>query len=73
MPSAISAAVRPTTPAPMIMTLPAATPGTPPSSSPRPPSGFSNMNAPACVAILPATSLIGASSGRRPFLSVTVS
>ena len=33
---------------------------------PRPPSGRSSMNAPAWVAILPATSLIGASSGSRP-------
>ena len=73
MPIAISAAVRPTTPPPMIMTLPAATPGTPPSSRPRPPSGFSSMNAPACVAILPATSLIGASSGSWPQRSSTVS
>lgn len=30
------------------------------------PSGFSSMNAPAWVAILPATALIGASSGKRP-------
>ena len=73
MPIAISAAFRPTTPPPMTMTLPAATPGTPPSSSPRPPSGFSSMNAPAWVAILPATSLIGASSGSRPRASLTVS
>ena len=35
------------------MTLPAATPGTA-EQHPRPPSGFSSMNAPACVAILPA-------------------
>ena len=56
----------PTTPPPMTITLPAATPGTPPSSRPRPPSGFSSMNAPAWVAILPAISLIGASSGRPP-------
>ena len=48
-------------------------PATPPSSSPRPPSGRSSMNAPAWVAILPATSLIGASSGSRPAASVTVS
>ena len=50
-----------------------ATPGTPPRRIPRPPSGFSSMKAPACVAILPATSLIGASSGSRPRASVTVS
>ena len=73
MPSAINAAFCPTTPPPITITLPAATPGTPPSSSPRPPSGFSSMNAPACVAILPAISLIGASSGSRPCASSTVS
>ena len=56
----------PTTPPPMIITVAAATPGTPPSRMPRPPSGFSSMKAPACVAILPAISLIGASSGSRP-------
>ena len=73
MPIAMTAALMPTTPPPMIITRPAATPGTPPSSIPRPPSGFSSMNAPACVAILPATSLIGASSGSRPPRSSTVS
>ena len=73
MPTAMSAAFWPTTPPPMTMTLPAATPGTPPSSRPRPPSGFSSMKAPAWVAILPAISLIGASSGSRPRASSTVS
>ncbi len=63
----------PTTPPPMIITVAAATPGTPPSRIPRPPRGFSSMKAPACVAILPAISLIGASSGRRPLRSSTVS
>ena len=63
----------PTTPPPMTSTVAAATPGTPPSSTPRPPNGFSSMKAPACVAILPATSLIGASSGSRPRASSTVS
>ena len=73
MPIAMNAAFRPTTPPPMIITVAGATPGTPPSRMPRPPSGFSSMNAPAWVAILPATSLIGASSGRRPCSSSTVS
>ena len=73
MPMAMNAAFMPTTPPPMIITLAAGTPGTPPSRIPRPPSGFSRMNAPAWVAILPATSLIGASSGSRPAASVTVS
>src|SRR4051795_13764198 len=73
MPRAMMAALTPTTPPPMIATLPARTPGTPPSSRPRPPSGFSSMNAPAWVAILPATSLIGASSGSRPRAPSTLS
>ena len=73
MPIATAAAFMPTLPPPMIITFAAATPGTPPTRTPRPPSGFSSMNAPACVAILPATSLIGASSGSRPSASSTVS
>ena len=73
MPIAIRAAFMPTTPPPITSTVAAATPGTPPSRMPRPPSGFSSMNAPAWVAILPATSLIGASRGRRPLASSTVS
>ena len=50
----------------MITTRPGATPGTPPSSSPRPPNGFSRKYAPACEASRPATSDIGASSGSAP-------
>ena len=73
IPIAMNAAFMPTTPPPITSTVAAATPGTPPSRMPRPPSGFSSMNAPACVAILPATSLIGASSGSRPSASSTVS
>ena len=73
IPIAMKAAFMPTTPPPITITLAAATPGTPPSRMPRPPSGFSSMNAPAWVAILPAISLIGASSGRRPWESSTVS
>ena len=73
MPIAMKAAFIPTAPPPMIITLAEATPGTPPSRMPRPPSGFSSMNAPAWVAILPATSLIGASNGNRPCASSTVS
>ena len=73
IPIAMKAAFIPTTPPPITITVAAGTPGTPPSSTPRPPSGRSSMNAPACVAILPATSLIGASSGRRPSASSTVS
>ena len=73
MPIAMKAAFIPTTPPPITITFAAATPGTPPSRMPRPPSGFSSMNAPAWVAILPAISLIGASSGSRPAWSSTVS
>jgi len=69
----MNAACIPTTPPPITSTVAAATPGTPPSNTPRPPSGRSSMNAPACVAILPATSLIGASRGSRPCESSTVS
>jgi hypothetical protein len=69
----MKAAFIPTTPPPITITLAAATPGTPPSKIPLPPSGFSSMKAPACVAIFPATSLIGASSGSRPRASSTVS
>ncbi len=73
IPIAIIAAFMPTTPPPITSTFAAATPGTPPSRMPLPPSGFSSMNAPAWVAILPATSLIGASSGSLPSRSSTVS
>ena len=69
----MNAACMPTAPPPMIITFAGGTPGTPPSRMPRPPSGFSSMNAPAWVAIFPATSDIGASSGSRPLRSSTVS
>ena len=70
---AMKAAFIPTAPPPITITVAAATPGTPPSRMPRPPRGFSRKKAPAWVAILPATSLIGASSGSRPCESSTVS
>ncbi|MNY24908.1 hypothetical protein D3C86_1586510 [compost metagenome] len=69
----MAAAWLPTTPPPRITTLPGATPGTPPSSTPRPPLAFSRQLAPAWIDMRPATSDIGASSGRRPLASVTVS
>src|SRR5439155_666553 len=47
-------------PPPMTTTRPGATPGTPPSSKPRPPSGFSRKYAPAWAASRPAISLTGA-------------
>ena len=56
--------VRPDTPAPMTTTFPGRTPGTPPSRTPRPPAAASRALAPAWGASRPATSLIGASSGR---------
>ena len=64
MPSAMIAEFRPTTPPPRITTLAGGTPGTPPSRMPRPPCAFSSDQAPICGASRPATSLIGASSGR---------
>ncbi len=49
------------------------TPGTPPSRMPMPPASFSRHLAPACTAMRPATSDIGASSGSPPPGCVTVS
>ena len=73
MPSAIAAAFMPDTPAPMTTTLAAYTPDTPPIRVPRPPPCRIRWYAPTCGASRPATSLIGASSGRAPLLSCTVS
>ena len=67
------AAFAPTTPPPMMTTFAAGTPGTPPSSMPRPPCSISKQCAPAWIDMRPATSDIGASSGRPPRASVTVS
>ena len=49
------------------------TPGTPPSSTPRPPLAFCRAVAPAWIERRPATSDIGASRGSPPRSSVTVS
>src|SRR5690606_40792380 len=49
------------------------TPGTPPSRTPRPSCERMRWYAPTCVASRPATSLIGASRGREPSGSSTVS
>ncbi len=73
IPTATRAAVAPTTPPPMIITRAGRTPGTPPSSTPRPPLPFCRAQAPTCGASRPATSDIGASSGSPPARSVTVS
>ena len=43
IPIAMKAAFMPTTPPPITITFAAATPGTPPSRIPRPPSGFCSM------------------------------
>ena len=50
----------------MMATRPRRTPGTPPSRMPLPPCSFSRHVAPTWIAILPATSLIGLSSGSEP-------
>jgi hypothetical protein len=52
-PTAICAALKPTTPPPITMTLPGSTPGTPPSSTPRPPWAFSSAVAPAWIDMRP--------------------
>jgi hypothetical protein len=54
-------------------TLPGATPGTPASSTPRPPRAFSRLAAPTWIDMRPATSDIGASRGSVPCGEVTVS
>ena len=73
MPALISAAWLPATPPPRITTSAGATPGTPPSNTPRPPFSFSRQRAPTCGAMRPATSDIGVSNGRVPCELVTVS
>ena len=72
-PIAIWAALVPAIPPPKIVTLAGATPGTPPSNVPLPPLVTCNAVAPACTDKRPATSLMGASNGKRPLASVTVS
>ena len=73
MPTATRAAFTPTAPPPSTVTRPWRTPGTPPSRIPGPPRSFCSSVAPICVASLPATSLIGASSGSEPSAASTVS
>ena len=63
----------PATPAPRMTTLAQRTPGTPQTSTPRPPAGRIRWWAPISGAIRPATSLIGVSSGSEPSASRTVS
>ena len=73
IPVATKIALLPTTPPPMTATFAGVTPGTPPSKTPRPWWAISKQVAPACTAMRPATWLMGASSGRPPLSSVTVS
>jgi hypothetical protein len=72
-PDAMRAACVPTTPPPSTTTRAGSTPGTPPSNSPRPPADFLSDAPAASIDSRPATSLIGARSGRPPRSSVTVS
>ncbi len=67
------AASVPTMPPPSTRTTAGSTPVTPPSSTPRPPWVRSRQRAASWAAMRPATSLIGVSSGRVPWRSVTVS
>ena len=73
IPTAIAAAFIPLTPAPITTTLAPYAPDTPPINTPRPPPLRINRYAPIWAASRPATSDIGASSGRVPSLAVTVS
>ena len=73
IPALIRAAWLPATPPPRITTSAGGTPGTPPSSTPRPPFSFSRQRAPTCGAMRPATSDIGVNSGSVPWDDVTVS
>ena len=73
MPALIKAALLPATPPPRMTTSAGGTPGTPPSSTPRPPFSFSRQRAPTWGAMRPATSDIGVSSGKVPCGLVTVS
>ena len=72
-PTAILAAFSPTTPPPTTAVRPRGTPGTPPSRIPEPPQVRCRWWAPSWMAIRPATSLIGVSSGRLPSSEVIVS
>ena len=72
-PMAMRAAFIPTTPPPSTSTRAGATPGTPQNSRPMPPLCFNRVSAAENTAMRPATSDMGASSGRPPRASVTVS
>ena len=65
-PTAMTAAFAPATPPPMTVTRADRVPGTPDISRPRPPAERIRVAAPTVGARRPATSLIGASSGRPP-------
>jgi hypothetical protein len=72
-PHAIFAAPVPAMPPPIMATWPGATPGSPPIRMPLPLLCFKRKFTPIWTDSLPAISLIGASSGREPFSSCTVS
>ncbi len=72
-PTAICVALVPATPPPRMTTRAGATPGTPPSSTPKPPFAFCRAVAPTWIDMRPATSLIGVSSGSERSGAVTVS
>ncbi len=72
-PAAILAALAPTTPPPRMVMWAGSTPGTPPSRMPRPICGRSRYLAPSWMLMRPATSLMGVSSGSRPWSSRSVS
>ena len=73
IPAAILAALVPTTPPPRMTMLAGATPGTPLRRMPRPSMGRSRYLAPSWIAIRPAISLMGVSSGSEPSSSWSVS
>ena len=72
-PTPTTQALRPTTPAPMMVTRPRRTPETPGSRMPLPPERISSDVAPAWIDSRPATSDIGTSNGSVPSASCTVS
>ncbi len=73
MPVAIRTAFAPTMPPPITATTPGAAPGTPDSSTPRPPLRISSACMPTWIASRPAIWDIGASSGVPPDGDTTVS
>ena len=73
MPTATRTALWPAAPAPITTTRAGGTPGTPPSSTPLPPLAICRAQAPNWMDSFPAIRDMGASSGRPPRASLTVS